>query len=90
MTNTQESIELGRAIDRAERRIQRQAKKAHEEFIAHVRAAFADYWYAEGCSCCRDIEKHDKAARELAQLLDVPMYADKSGYDFSKFRREKQ
>jgi hypothetical protein len=50
-----------------------------------VRQAVADYMRAEGCSCCRNIEKHDAATARLAKLLHVPMYTDESGYDFDRF-----
>lgn len=56
--------------------------------LAQVRTALADYMYAEGCSCCRDTEKHDEAAARLAKLLSVPAYSDGSGYDFSLYRSE--
>lgn len=51
-----------------------------------VRRAVADYMASEGCSCCRNEEKHEDAARRLAGLLDVPMYDDGSGYDFYQFK----
>lgn len=50
-----------------------------------IRQAVADYMRSEGCSCCRNIAKHEDAVRRLAGLLDVPMYDDGSGYDFNKF-----
>jgi hypothetical protein len=51
-----------------------------------IRTAIADYMRSEGCSCCRNIEKHDEAKERLGKLLRVPKYSDGSGYDFSKFR----
>jgi len=42
--------------------------------------------YSEGCSCCRDIEAHEVNKKRLAELLNVPLYSDGSGYDFSLFR----
>lgn len=51
-----------------------------------LRTAVADYMRAEGCSCCRDTEGHEKAKERIAKLLKVPRYSDGSGYDFSKFR----
>jgi len=50
-----------------------------------VRQALADYIRSEGCTCCQNIEEHKKAAKRLAELLDVPPYDDGSGYDFYKF-----
>jgi hypothetical protein len=57
---------------------------------AAIRQAFADYRRAEGCSCCRNVEKHEAAAKRLAELLDVPMYSDESGYDFGQFETPKE
>ena len=51
-----------------------------------IRTALANYMFAEGCSCCCDIERHEKYKKELAELLDVPMYDDESGYNLSLFR----
>jgi outer membrane murein-binding lipoprotein Lpp len=54
-----------------------------------VRQAVADYMQSEGCSCCRDIDAHEKHTARLAELLSVPMYDDGSGYEFSKFRSDR-
>lgn len=56
--------------------------------LDEIRTALADYMWAEGCSCCRNTEKHDEAKKRLAELLDVPTYSDGSGYDFSGFRSQ--
>lgn len=53
-----------------------------------IRKAVADYMESEGCSCCRDIEGHAEHTKRLAELLDVPMYKDGSGYDFRQFRSD--
>jgi len=53
--------------------------------LAELRNAFADYKYSEGCSCCRDLKRHDEAAIRLAKLLKVPPYKDGSGFHFTKF-----
>jgi hypothetical protein len=53
--------------------------------IKLIRKAVANYMRSEGCSCCRDIPAHEEHTRILAELLDVPMYDDESGYDFFKF-----
>jgi hypothetical protein len=58
-------------------------------FRKKVRQALAEYIASEGCGCCRDYERHEVAAAELGKLLHVPMYNDKSGYNFYKFRRER-
>lgn len=55
--------------------------------LATIRQAVADYMASEGCSCCQDTEKHKAAEKTLAQLLDVPMYDDASGYNFAQFAR---
>ena len=54
--------------------------------LEDLRKALADYMYSEGCSCCRDNEKHKQASERLAQLLDIPKYEDESGYDFLQFK----
>ena len=37
------------------------AKQQINLSLADIRQAFADYYKSEGCSCCQDIEAHDKA-----------------------------
>lgn len=54
--------------------------------LKEIRQAIADYMSSEGCSCCEDVDAHILHTKRLAKLLMVPMYKDKSGYDFSKFR----
>ena len=54
-----------------------------------LRTALADYVASEGCSCCRDSEAHEEAARKLAVILGVPKFKDGSGYDFWRFRSGK-
>jgi hypothetical protein len=56
-----------------------------EEKLMQIRKAVADYMRSEGCSCCRNIDEHEKHAALLASLLNVPMYDDASGYDFNQF-----
>ena len=58
------------------------------EELFELRRAVADYMDSEGCSCCRDIPAHEIHTKRLAELLDVPIYKDGSGYDFYKFRSE--
>lgn len=60
-----------------------------DDKLAAIRQALADYMQAEGCSCCRDIDAHKKAAATLAKLLDVPAYSDDSGYDFGQFETKR-
>ena len=50
-----------------------------------IRQVFADYRRSEGCSCCQNVDNHEKHTAKLAGLLDVPMYDDGSGYDFNQF-----
>lgn len=54
-------------------------------FKKEVRKAVADYMRSEGCSCCRDIDAHKEHEKVLAKLLNVPMYDDESGFNFTKF-----
>jgi methionine aminopeptidase len=54
--------------------------------LADIRRAVAYYMLSEGCSCCRDIEKHKENTARLAKLLRVPKYSDGSGYNFVRFR----
>jgi len=56
--------------------------------IALIRRAVADYMRSEGCGCCENTYEHVKHAERLAELLDVPIYDDASGYDFAQFRTE--
>lgn len=58
--------------------------------IVTVRRAVADYMQSEGCGCCRDVDAHREHTARLAALLEVPMYADKSGYDFARYRSIKE
>lgn len=71
---------------RAPERVETMAKT--KDKIAEIRRAVADYMQSEGCSCCRNMEAHDKNKAFLGKLLRVPKYEDGSGYDFSKFRTE--
>ena len=57
--------------------------------VNEIRQAIADYMYSEGCSCCRDVDVHKEHTARIAKLLNVPMYKDKSGYDFSKFESKR-
>ena len=54
--------------------------------LFEIRRALADYIASEGCSCCRNVERHDEAAQRLALLLDVPRYDDQCGFDFYRFK----
>jgi len=53
--------------------------------LVELRTAVADYMQSEGCSCCGNTEEHAVHAERLAVLLDVPPYADGSGYNFIRF-----
>ena len=64
-------------------------KKRTKVMIWAVRRAIADYMRNIGCDCCANTKKRDAAKKRLARLLDVPMYDDKSGYDFHQFQSEK-
>ncbi|MCK9273349.1 hypothetical protein M0P65_07475, partial [Candidatus Gracilibacteria bacterium] len=54
--------------------------------IVKIRQAFADYVATEGCSCCRDIDGHEKALKQIATLLKMKKYKDGSGYDYSRYK----
>jgi len=60
-----------------------------KKFIAEVRTAVANYMRSEGCSCCRNQDKHDENKARLAFLLGVFKYKDGSGYDFGKFESKR-
>jgi hypothetical protein len=51
--------------------------------------ALADYMASEGCSCCQNVDAHEKAKEKLGKLLRVPKYEDGSGYDFYRFRTKR-
>lgn len=53
---------------------------------AEIRTMIADYMRSEGCTCCRDVEAHEKHAAALGKLLKVRKYEDGSGYDFARYR----
>lgn len=53
---------------------------------AALRTALADYMASEGCGCCQNRDKHVAAKSHLAILLNVPLYADNYGYNFSQFK----
>ncbi|RTE91927.1 hypothetical protein [Bradyrhizobium sp. LVM 105] len=55
---------------------------------AEIRRLVADYMRSEGCTCCRDVEAHEKHAAELAKVLKVRKYEDGSGYDFAHYRTD--
>jgi hypothetical protein len=50
-----------------------------------IREAIANYMYSEGCSCCQGND-HNDHAKKIAELLDVPMYDDESGYNFNLYQ----
>lgn len=65
-------------------RLEREANPQPE--LREIRKAVADYMQSEGCSCCRDNDAHKLNEARLGKLLRVPMYSDKSGYNFSRFK----
>ena len=80
----------GACYDDMVKKIVAKAPKKGMVRVWAVRRAFADYLASEGCNCCEDKEEHDAARKRLANMLDVPMFDDKSGYDFHKFRTNKE
>lgn len=53
---------------------------------AELRALVAKLYCASGCSCCRDDTAWYAAADELAKALNIPRFADDSGWDFWSVR----
>ena len=53
--------------------------------LHEIRSAIANYMRSEGCGCCEDRDGHRAHKAIIAKMLKVPMYSDKSGYDFGKF-----
>jgi len=53
--------------------------------IEKIRKAIAEYMYSEGCSCCRNISKHEENIKNIAKLLGVEQYSDGSGYNFMQY-----
>ena len=74
---TKQAMDLGSYMDNG---------KSHADMEKEaIRDALADYIRSEGCSCCQDTEKHQEAAKRLAELLNVEPYKDGSGYNFYKY-----
>jgi hypothetical protein len=61
-----------------------------DKILAEIRQAVADYMQSEGCDCCRDVDAHKEHEKRLAELLKVPQYKDRSGYNFGKFRSKQR
>lgn len=57
--------------------------------LTDVRRLVADYIGSEGCSCCEDASHKEEHLPALAKALGVPMYHDKSGYNFPRFKTKK-
>lgn len=60
--------------------------KELKKFKKEIRTAIANYMSSEGCSCCRDIDGHDKHSEIIAKMLSVNKYKDGLGYDFTKYK----
>jgi len=65
-------------------------KKKTVASVWAVRRAVADLIASAGCDCCRNHEKFENAEKRLARMLDVPMFDDKSGYDFYRFMTKRK
>jgi hypothetical protein len=60
-----------------------------EAELQQLRTAVANYIYSEGCGCCEDYPTHAKWRGELAWLLNVPKWENKSGTykdDFGRYQ----
>lgn len=53
---------------------------------ALLRRLIANYMESEGCSCCRDCDRHELDRAALGKLLYVKKYIDGSGYNFSRYK----
>ena len=84
------SIWRNQSFRREEREITMAKRKYHSKTvdIIAIRKAIADYMYSEGCGCCQG-SVHGEHENVIGKLLNVPMYKDKSGYNFSKFQSKK-
>jgi hypothetical protein len=67
-------------IEEIQKEYFRRGFDAGKEVINKIRQYFADYREAEGCSCCRDRDKHEEAEKKLAELLKPEPYSDGSGW----------
>ncbi len=79
----------GYTFDKIIEAMEEYAELARKEGQEKVREAVADYKASEGCSCCQDVNAHEKHTKILAELLGVKPYEDLSGYDFSIYRNKK-
>lgn len=55
------------------------------QFKKLMREAVANYMQSEGCTCCQSVDAHSEHRKQLAKLLNVKLYSDGSGFDFSKY-----
>lgn len=53
--------------------------------LAAIRTAVANYMRSEGCTCCRDVDEHEKHQDVLGKMLRMKKYDDGSGYDFWRY-----
>jgi hypothetical protein len=65
--------------------ISNREKKERERILAPIREALANYVKSEGCGCCSDFSKHEKALDRLGELLGMDRYDDDSGVDIYKY-----
>lgn len=56
--------------------------ESQRTLLREIRKALGDYIRSEGCSCCQNTEKHEKALARLGKLLRAKKFKDGSGYDF--------
>lgn len=85
--NTRDALNVALArLEAAEAKILEEVDSGLEDYRSRIRKSFAKYWTSEGCECCQDTPTHKEAEKELAELLDVDMYSDESGFDWGKYQ----
>ena len=57
----------------------KEAERKRRETIA----AFKDYRYSHGCSCCANVDVRDASEARLAAALGCPPYDDNSGWNWT-------
>lgn len=61
---------------------ERDRRRALQAKLDAVRKEFVFFWSAQGCDCCADLDEIDHRGRQLAALLNIPIFDDDSGVDY--------